>query len=230
MDNTLIITHRFCGPPKSGNGGYTSGLMANFVEGAAMVTLRKPPPLDKSMQVEKKEGKVELYDGDTLIAEVIPTKLDLDIPEPPSMAEAEDAVSRYDGFREHPFETCFVCGPKREEGDGLRIFTGPLKDRQMVAAPWIPDASLANDEGIVKPEFVWAALDCPGAYAIPDKPPTVVLGRITGELFQSIKVGEKCRVIGWSLGADGRKHFSGTAVYNESGQLCGAAKAIWFAI
>lgn len=230
MEKSIIINHRFCGPPQSGNGGYVSGIMANFIEGAATVTLRKPPPLDKEIRVVKSEGKAELYDGEILIAESVPAVFDLDIPAVPEMEEAEEAVNRYDGFREHPFETCFVCGPKREEGDGLRIFTGLVDGREIVAAPWIPHESLGDEDGLVKSEFIWAALDCPGAYAIIDKPPTVVLGRITGEITEGIKVGEKCRVIGWPIGRDGRKCYSGTAVFNEAGELCGAAKSIWFSI
>ena len=230
MENIITINNRFCGPPTSGNGGYVSGRIARFIDGTTTVTLRKPPPLSRSLRVEETEGKVTLWDGEELIAEAVPGQLELEIPELPSLEAARDAVSRYDGFREHPFETCFVCGPKREEGDGLRIFAGPVEGRNIVAAPWVPDSSLGDENGFVKPEFIWASLDCPGAYAIPDKPPTVVLGRITGAVFHPIKVSEQCRVMGWSLGADGRKHFSGTAVFNEAGKLCGAAKAIWFAI
>ena len=229
MEN-ITIDQRFCGPPNSGNGGYVSGILGNYFNGSATVTLRKPPPLSKPMQVIQTEEKVSLMDGEVLVAEAIPAALELKIPGVPSMKLAEEAVSRYEGFLEHPFETCFVCGPKRAEGDGLRIFSGRLEHDTIVASPWIPNTSLGNESGIVKTEFLWAALDCPGAYAIIDKPPTVVLGRITGKILKSVKVGEKCRVIGWPIGSEGRKYYSGTAVFNGAEELCAFAKATWIAI
>ena len=57
-----------------------------------------------------------------------------------------------------------ILFPKREPGDGLRIFPGPLGNKG-VAATWTPDASLCDTSGKVKPEFLWSALDCPGAFS-----------------------------------------------------------------
>ena len=42
--------------------------------------------------------------------------------------EAVAASATYPGFSAHPFPTCFVCGPERAEGDGLRLFPGRLPD------------------------------------------------------------------------------------------------------
>jgi hypothetical protein len=39
------IASRFCGPPQSGNGGYTCGLLAEALPGPIEVSLRAPPPL-----------------------------------------------------------------------------------------------------------------------------------------------------------------------------------------
>ncbi len=70
---------------------------------------------------------------------------------------------------EHPLPTCFVCGPARAKGDGLRIFAGPLgrhSQNAVLAASWIPDPNLAAEDGLVAPEFLWSALDCPTGYAL----------------------------------------------------------------
>lgn len=230
MENTILIAPRFCGPPNVGNGGYTSGLLAQTVNYAPTITLRKPPLLNKVMQIIRSGELIKLMDGNQVIADVKPGNLEIDIPEMPTLAKAEEAVQYYDGFREHAFPECFVCGPNRTEKDGLRIFSGRIPGSDLVANPWIPDATLADAQGKVKREFIWAALDCPGAYAILEKPPKVVLGRITGQVFKDISVGEQCIVIGWPLGQDGRKYYSGTAIYNEAGQVSAAAKAIWFTI
>jgi len=35
---TIVIQHRFHGPPESGHGGYTCGLLAREINGAAQVS------------------------------------------------------------------------------------------------------------------------------------------------------------------------------------------------
>ena len=54
----LIVPSRFCGPPTSGNGGWTAGALAALLTPHAdgewptiEVTLRQPPPLDQPMPV-----------------------------------------------------------------------------------------------------------------------------------------------------------------------------------
>ena len=228
MNDQLIVNARFNGPPDSGNGGYICGIIANFVEGTAEITLRQPPPLNKPMQVIQQDDGVHLMDGNLLIASGKSATLSVDVPAMPTMAEAETAVSQYTGFQDHIFPTCFVCGPERHERDGLRIFTGAVDDRNVVAAPWQTDETLANEEGLVKPEFIWAALDCPGAFAVMMEGLTpIVLGRLTATVTHLPPAGERCIVIGWPLGKDGRKHFAGTAVFTEDGKLCGKGQAVW---
>jgi hypothetical protein len=69
-------------------------------------------------------------------------------------------------MRTHPFPGCFVCGPNRAPGDGLRIFPGMVAASDAVAALWTPDATLCDARGRVAPEFLWAALDCPSAFPL----------------------------------------------------------------
>ena len=98
----------------------------------------------------------------------------------------------------------------------------PVPGRDVVAAPWVPDASL------VEPRFVWAALDCPGAYAtgVPGRG-TVVLGRLAADVRRVPRAGERCVVVGWSLGDEGRKHHAGTALFGEDGDVLGVGRALW---
>lgn len=230
---TITIDKRFCGPPESGNGGYVCGQLASFVDSQAEVTLRLPPPLQKPLTVFRGEGGgAVLMDGERLVAEAKPAPvLALDVPEAPSFAEAQEASKTYAGFAHHAFPTCFVCGPQREEGDGLRLFPGWLPDRSMVAAPFVPDRSLAVERRFVSPSFMWAALDCPGAFAVGlGDGRFLVLGRLAAEIYQPLWVEESCVSIGWSLGTEGRKCHAGTAVFNESGALVAKAKATWLEI
>jgi hypothetical protein len=230
LSYSVVIDRRFHGPPGSGNGGYTCGVLASFVNEPAQVTLRRPPPLDRSLSVIRRGRRAELFDGNQLIAEAERAELEpLDVPYPPSLREAERAAEAYRGFREHTFPTCFVCGPARAEGDGLRIFAGPVDESaRLVAAPWIPAANLGGPDGRVRREFVWAALDCPGAFAVgyPDRGETL-LGRLTAQLESLPGVGERHIVVGWPLGTDGRKLYAGTAVFRETGDLVACARATW---
>ena len=47
MTATLVVPHRFRGPARSGNGGWTAGVLAAYLpgDGPVTVTLRRPPPL-----------------------------------------------------------------------------------------------------------------------------------------------------------------------------------------
>lgn len=230
MSERVTIDRRFNGPPESGHGGYVCGVVAGIIGGPAEVTLRRPPPLDRPLEVRHLDsGGVALSDGETVIADGAPASVEIEVSEPVGFPEAEAASRSYVGFRQHAFPTCFGCGPQHSKGDGLRIFPGQVEGRNIVAAPWTPDATLTDEGGTVRPEFVWAALDCTGGWALlaqlPERP--VVLGRMAAKLLAPVRAGERCVVIGWPLGEDGRKLYSGTALFSESGDLRAFAAATW---
>jgi len=224
---SLIIPNRFHGPPNSGNGGYVCGLVANFIDGPAEVRLYKPPPLDQALNVHLEGQRVSLLQGETLIAAGQPKLLDFDVPQSPTLHQAQEAAQKYVGFDHHYFPTCFVCGPSREEDDGLHIFAGLIPDQDMVAAPWTPDDSLAGPDGFILPEFLWASLDCPGAFAFGRDANPMVLGTMSAEIIAPLVPGEDCIVIGWPRRSAGRKHYSGTAVFTAHGDLIARARATW---
>lgn len=235
MSKSIIIDRRFHGPPASGNGGYSCALVSQFIDGPAAVRLRIPPPLDTVMEVHKRGDEVELLYQGEIVASGRPAKVELDVPEPPDFNGAKKASTRFRGFVEHFYPGCFVCGPDREPGDGLRIFAGPVKPgtgpQGMVAAAWIPDSTLSDPAGLVKPEFIWAALDCPGAYAFPEPSSgTLLLGELAVSIVGDVSVGEKCVLIGWEISREGRKHYTGTALFGESGSCRAVGYATWFEV
>jgi hypothetical protein len=214
----LVIDRKFRGPTGSANGGYTCGLLASFMHGPAEVTLRLPPPLERPLNVMT-DGALELRDGDAVVAEASPADVELEVPEPISFDEAA-AAALPEGDRESVFPECFVCGWARE--DGMRIYAGPVEGRKLVAATWVPS------KDVISSEFVWAALDCPGAYAVEfGKRGNLVLGRLTACVEHLPHPGEQCVVMGWPLGEDGRKLYAGTAVFGEDGRVLGSARATW---
>jgi hypothetical protein len=228
MENTsrfIAIPSRFRGPSTSGNGGYTCGIVASFIEGAAEVTLRRPPPIERPLTLEHGDGVV-LRDGENVVAHGKPSRLDLTVPQPPSFEEAQVKTKHYRGFEGHPFPECFVCGPARTEGEGLRIFAGRKPGESVVAAPWVPDASMCDARGRIDPRIVWAALDCPGYFAVETGDPAV-LGMMAAEITGDIHPGERCVVIGWPLGQEGRKLYTATALFSEAGEVTGRSSQTW---
>ena len=231
--DTIRIERRFCGPPDSGNGGYVCGRLAQCVDGEAVtVRLRVPPPLERDLEVRRHKSGAQLYAGDVLVAEArAGTAAESPADNSPAFAEAESASAQYVGFERHAFPSCFVCGPDREPHDGLCIFPGPVEAGARVAAPWIPDPSLAAAEGTVRPEFLWAALDCPGAFSfqIPvDR--AVVLGELQVSVLGDVRAGERCVLTGQQLDEDGRKHHTLTALYGESSHCRGYGRATWIEV
>jgi hypothetical protein len=188
--------------------------------------------LDVELRLEEECPDVQLFAGDTLIASASSAKLNIEVPRPPDLPAAREAESRFTGYRHHVFPGCFVCGPERAAGDGLRIFPGqvyPAGEKQ-VAAHWRPDHSLCGENGFVRPEFVWAALDCPGYFAVQDRSGPAVLGRLGAVLHRDIAADAPVIVTAWHSESEGRKHMAGSALHDASGRLCASAFATWVSI
>ena len=225
---TLTIAPRFRGPPESANGGYFAGLVATLAAHTVSVRLLKPPPLQTELTVSAlEEGGLRVLQGGEPIGEAHPAVLALVVPAAPDYLAAVEASRHYAGFRHHRFPGCFVCGTQRARGDGLRVFAGPIAGRGIVAAPWVPDASLDAGDGKVRAEFMAAALDCPGYYAIAPDDRMMLLAEFTAHVDRRVHIGEACTLIGWRLGGSGRKLEAGTALYDGKGELCGRARALW---
>ena len=222
----MRIDRRFRGPPDSGNGGYFAGLLARELGGSeVVVTLKRPAPLDVDLRVQSRGDKATLFAGEDELAVAERAELSIAVPEPPTMAEAEAAEHRFDKAA-HIYPGCFVCGPGREAGDGWRIFPGPIGEDR-VAALWRPAGEFADPDGTMKPEFIWAALDCPGYFAVQRLAGLALLGRMGVIIFNPPHTGEPLIVQGWAIGSDGRKHHAGTAIHSADGQWLAAASQTW---
>jgi hypothetical protein len=230
-DAPLRIPARFNGPPSSANGGYTCGIVAGLV-GTEQVTvsLRLPPPLERPLDVVRDGERVELREGDAAVAEGAPAELLLDVPDAVTAEEAAaaSAAGREHWTAVHPFPTCFVCGPDRAPHDGLHVFPGALRDG-LFAADWTPDESLGDGNGTVRPECVWAALDCPTSAPVANfgNGPPMVLTRLTARLGASVRVGEPHALVSWPLAIDGRKRQAACALFDSRQRLLCASRALW---
>jgi hypothetical protein len=217
----VTISRRFRGPLTSANGGYTAGRLAAFVDADEVeVTLRRPPPLERPLHMRRDGAAAVLLDGEAVVAEARAAAVAAEPPAPVSFAEAEDAATRHVSIGKAIFRECFTCGV-RDAHDGLEIYAGSVAGREPLhAAPWTVGESA--------PEIVWAAIDCPGAYAVgTEGRGEMVLGRMTARVSRVPEVGERCVVVAWPLGEDGRKSFAGTALYAADGELLAVARQTW---
>jgi len=230
--DTVRISRRFQGPPRSGNGGYACGLTARRLVGTTAVRLKAPPPLETDLRLESDEGHARLFNDDSLVAEARRAELDLSPPTSPTFELARRASESFLGFKQHQFPSCFVCGPQRPHRDGLRIFPGPVPGVSAIAAPWNPDESLAGPAGHVEHEYLWSALDCPSGFALVPLPDGlgIVLGELCASLVREVSPGDALVVVGWPIGIDGRKRVSGSAIYTAEGALVAKARATWIEI
>ena len=235
MLDPIVIDPRFNGPPDSANGGYTCGLLAASIDGPAEVTLRRPPPLDRALRIHRDGARSLLLDGVEIVAEAVATKADWAVPPPVSMDAARAAIAASPFLaRPRPFVTCFVCGPDRPANDGLSIFPGPVTGRGDVhAGTWFPDRSLADEQGHVRSEFVWASLDCPTSGPVGNRPgpdgtlKPIVLARLAVDLLAPVEAGAGYVVTAWREAVEGRKRNAGSALFTADGQLLATARALW---
>jgi hypothetical protein len=237
----VVLSDRFNGPPGSAQGGYVCGTVAALLAdgpeqrlvpapGPVQVRLHRPPPLSTSLRWD---GQRLLDGGDVVAEAAMPTDGTPVVPNPVSLEAAHEAAGRFLGRTRHPFPTCFGCGTRRPPGDGLRIFAAAVPGTTVLAAPWTPDPSLATSPAATPSEsrripeaVVWAALDCPGGWAVGDDR-SVVLGTMTAHVTGPIEVGAPHVVTAWPVGVEGRKRSACSALHSADGQLLAWSRQTW---
>ncbi|MCW5761494.1 MAG: hypothetical protein KIS90_17110 [Phenylobacterium sp.] len=229
----IQIGRQFCGPPRSGNGGYVCGLISAELEGPVTAVLRAPIPLDSDLVLTRRDGAAVLLGAeDALIGQGgAATQALPDPPAIPSLEAARAASGRHIQNEQQVHPICFTCGPERDEGDGLRVFPSQLEGAApgVVACTWTPHANFARADGTVGPEIVWAALDCPGYFAGVETEGRhgALLGTMTGEVLHPVVAGAEYAVVAWQLGREGRKEASGVALLDHDGRLMARAHQVW---
>ena len=237
VQDELFFDQRFCGPPGAVNGGFACGAIAARCGGAAEVTMRRPLLLDRPLTVRRDdESRLTVLDGGTPLAEARSTPVESPPAVPAVSAELARAVAgqaRY--FTDPAFPGCFVCGTDRRPDDGLRIFPGPVPGRSVWAAPWTPGSSVAEADGLVRAEVVWAALDCPSGIAAGEAAgmpadTAALLGRMAASVHAPPRPGQECLVLAWPVSRDGRKLSAASALLDRDGIVLATARTLWLAV
>jgi hypothetical protein len=231
----LIIDARYNGPVGRGNGGYVAGVMAAFLSGDAEVRIMRGFPVATPLAIRRHpDGEVSCHLDDQELGRARPLELVLQIPPPPTLSAARAAAERFRFLHGSDVRGCYVCSPRRAPGEGLRLFCGPLPDAAgdtIVAGVWEPGPELLDASGQVAPEQVWAALDCPGGYAIAALAPDIgvqLLGTCAASLKQPLRAGASYIVSSWQLAPpQGRKRFMGVAIHGVTGELMACARQTW---
>ena len=220
----FTIPARYRGPYTSGNGGYSAGALARFIEGPVTVRLNVPPPLDTPLKVEDRGDHLAACKGETVVMEARPAAGELGEAAFVAFDDAAAAEPAYPGWNYHGATECFVCGPDRRDPDGLRVFPGPVGDDRLVAATWVPAEAACDDNGMVRDEVIWGVIDCPGAWAAAAYDPVGMpyfptLGTMTAAIEEPVRLNERVVVVGRYRSTEGRKLHTDVVLYGADGVL-----------
>lgn len=225
------------GPRGLGNGGYVAGMLARHIAGDAEVRLARGFPVAEPLTLRRAaDGSVRCERQGEELGRARPIALDIEVPAPPSPAEARAAGARYHFLHRSDRRGCYVCSPLRTPDQGLRLFCGPLAPgrRNLVAALWRPGGVWGDARGQIDQRHVWGALDCPGGYAIAALAPGAgshMLGTCAASIRAPLAAGETYVVSSWEIAPPaGRKRFMGVAIHDAEARLRACASQIWIRV
>lgn len=232
QSDEVQVHRRFRGPPASGNGGYVAGLVAEWIDGPAEVTLLAPIPLEVPLHRRRDDAEVSLFDATTNYVRARPLDgpLVVDPPGPPTADELEAAAMSFPGESGHPIPGCFVCGTERAPGDGLCIYPGESPHRDVAIAEWVPDEEFADEHGHVSERYIWSVLDCPSYFGLGEPRPLALLARLSASIERPVTPGERLSITAWEISREGRKHHSATVIHGAAGEVVAVARALWIEV
>lgn len=220
------IDPTFCGPPGCANGGYLAGRLAATHPGAGtcQVRLNRPTPVGKPLRLVIDDEVIRLFDGADLLAEAAAAEPPDEAPAPVDWGTARTAEARYAGVVDHPFPTCFVCGPRNPRG--LRLRPGPVGPGR-VATTW--RVAGGGHRG-TPPELLWAALDCPSGWSADIAGRPMVLGRIRARILDVPIADQDVVIVGELRARAERTALTVSAIFDRDGRLLAHADATWVRI
>ena len=161
---------------------------------------------------------VTVFDGSVVIATGAATSVEVAVPAPVEFAEAEAAALAYPGFRDHAFSSLLrlraragargrspdLPGPGRGAGPrGGAVGPGCLAGRRPRDRPAGVPVGRAR-----LPQWL-------GAHRRGRRRRPMLLGEFAVRLLGRVRPGERCVVVGWTLGGEGRRRFAGAALFGD---------------
>ena len=142
------------------------------------------------------------------------------LPDMVSLEQAHAAEAHAITAEEHPFPTCYGCGPAHPTG--LRMRSGPGRGHEHVCrdldtagrlpARGVGRARLPRGQGGRVPRDAHGPRDDDRAG------------------LHASRVGEEHVVLSWSRGDDGRKRHAASALFTADGRLLARADQTWIAL
>jgi len=230
VGTAITIPTHIHGYPDLAFGGYVAGMLADRVGAEVRVDFRRGVPVRTPVQITDTESGSVLTDSDgTVLAEASPGSVELAVTPPPTWEDA--VVASRDSFAAgRAIPDCYGCGTANTPGRGLRLYPWRLRDQDLVAAAWVPDAELAGPGGHLTTENIWSAVDCPGGWAaieLSGMSPGGLTAALTTRRIGPVRAGEKYLVWSWPIATSGRKHTVGAAISTPKGDLRVLAEALW---
>jgi hypothetical protein len=222
-NNVLMVDERHNGPPNSGNGGWTSGLIAAFItDGTPEITLHKPPPLLAPLTVVPAADGLRVVDAaEAVIATGRRREADIEPVPPVSLAQGRGSIRELSGTRHTSLSYLFRMRPaaarrpadlpgalaRGRHGGGLRGARGHRR-RDGVGGAGLPgrlDRDQRRAPMVCWAGWPWRSTSCPSP-------------------------ARSASSWGRDVRRDGRKALVRTTLYGADGRLCARAEATWIAI
>ena len=158
--------------------------------------------------------------------------LDIDIPAPPTLAEALGCGAAIQRPLPSYLPGCFVCGPER---------SGWRRDAHLSRASFTTRRDVSRRHGLrtIRSPTTRASSgpnSCGRlSTALATLPPGTprgwrLLGKMSAVVHRKARVGEPLIVTGWPIDSEGRKHRVGCALHDANGELVAAATATWITV
>ena len=229
IDNhDIVIDPKENGPRGFANGGIAAGTLAELIGGTATVTLKAPVPVGVTLSAERNDDGVDLFRDGQLLA--VATAADPFLQAPPLLPTIAEARA---AWQAHPFRglrneltDCVVCGAERY--DGLQVCFGPVSGHPKIFASPFNAPPTFGVEGVVRPEAIWGALDCPSYPAeVVRRGRIALLGQITVHRQRAVRVGEQLIVVGWTTSIGSRSFRTASALCALDGEVVASGRSVW---
>jgi hypothetical protein len=230
----ITIPAHLNGPVGAANGGAAAGFLADLLDEPVAIRFHAPVPLGTPLQPQRADdGTVRVEADGVHVVTVRPWNGEVDIghltiPEPDDVSRAEAQWS-VDYGRQHPYPTCFGCGPARATDDGLGLRPGFVPSDGVHATAWTPPGT-----GTVPAWLVWAALDCAsGGPALHGTTPdqAVVTGQLAVAIDRPVPAGTDLVAVTRAQQRDGAKTVvTGMLVDRTTRTPLATTTSTWFTI